>query len=874
MPETFDAYHRWLGIPPNQQPPNHYRLLGIQPFEEDREVIETAADRQMIHLRNYQSGKHSDLSQKLLNEVAAARVCLLNPERKAQYDLAQRQISAAASIPLAAPPVTPPPPPAPIAMPNAMSNLASYSLPIPGPAIPSAATLMGSPIGVPAESPMQSAIGLHTPVVRAKSSSTQVRRHRQNATWQVVAILVGALLSLLGLLYALQGGGKKPGPAPLVEETRDAARNARQASRRDAPDANSRPPRRANGSSTSAARPPATSGVPANVPAWDKLPAEPAPQPATEPPSQGSPGPDTGVALPPAVAPAPSGEMPGEMPGDVPDTTPGETSDTAETTPNDMADTTPDEVTDEVLADRPEPAVQPAGPSRLNVPTDAQQQAARKTLGETYSDDLKGSKPAAEKRPLGQKFLQLGVATADDSNLKFVLLEKACALAGEAGDGLTAFAAADELARTFQLDPLPKKETILADLLRTTRSPADFRAIVEQASLLADQAVQRDAFDVADKLADRAVAASRKSGSAALGKETAAMKKGITAQQRVYAEVASSLAVVQNSLANPSANLAAGGYYCFVKGDWPKGLPMLQRCNDATLQQLAESDLAAQRPLAAADDMKRLADAWSAFAGNQPEPARTMAMQRAGHWYARAVPSLEALEKSSVEKKLDAIFQEPPCALKFNGLTDFIRVPSLSYDGTGPITIEAIVMPAANDREQHVVSNLQRAGLSLGIASTGEWTFALGAARARRVAKSSLPAVIGEWVHLAGVFDGQNVMLYVNGVRQPVQAAVAGKPASSIFPFLIGADPEPRGQHANFFSGLIDAVRVSNSAKYTKNFKRPQRLSDDGDTIFLLQLDEGEGTTVSDWSPNHYHCTLSGPDWVKNRYGMFLPESP
>ena len=108
MPETFDAYHRWLGIPPNQQPPNHYRLLGIQPFEEDREVIETAADRQMIHLRNYQAGKHSDLSQKLLNEVATARVCLLNPERKAQYDHALRSSSAAASTPVVAPPVTPP----------------------------------------------------------------------------------------------------------------------------------------------------------------------------------------------------------------------------------------------------------------------------------------------------------------------------------------------------------------------------------------------------------------------------------------------------------------------------------------------------------------------------------------------------------------------------------------------------------------------------------------------------------------------------------------------------------------------------------------------------------------------------------------------
>ena len=35
MAESFDAYHRWLGIPSKDQPPNHYRLLTLEPFESD-----------------------------------------------------------------------------------------------------------------------------------------------------------------------------------------------------------------------------------------------------------------------------------------------------------------------------------------------------------------------------------------------------------------------------------------------------------------------------------------------------------------------------------------------------------------------------------------------------------------------------------------------------------------------------------------------------------------------------------------------------------------------------------------------------------------------------------------------------------------------
>lgn len=82
----FDAYHKWLGIPPSEQPPNYYRLLAIDLFESDADVISNAADQRMAHLRTFQSGSRSALSQKLLNEIAAARVCLLNSAKKAEYD--------------------------------------------------------------------------------------------------------------------------------------------------------------------------------------------------------------------------------------------------------------------------------------------------------------------------------------------------------------------------------------------------------------------------------------------------------------------------------------------------------------------------------------------------------------------------------------------------------------------------------------------------------------------------------------------------------------------------------------------------------------------------------------------------------------------
>lgn len=99
MAEAFDPYHKWLGIASKDQPPNHYRLLGIDLFESDPDVISAAADQRMGHVRAFQTGENSALSQKVLNEISAARVCLLRPQKKREYDAWLRELSGRHSLP-------------------------------------------------------------------------------------------------------------------------------------------------------------------------------------------------------------------------------------------------------------------------------------------------------------------------------------------------------------------------------------------------------------------------------------------------------------------------------------------------------------------------------------------------------------------------------------------------------------------------------------------------------------------------------------------------------------------------------------------------------------------------------------------------------
>ena len=74
-----------------------YRLLGVEAFEDDLDVIEGAADRQMAFVRQYQSGEHSADAAKILNELAIAWLCLLKPATKSAYDEKLRTALAAAN---------------------------------------------------------------------------------------------------------------------------------------------------------------------------------------------------------------------------------------------------------------------------------------------------------------------------------------------------------------------------------------------------------------------------------------------------------------------------------------------------------------------------------------------------------------------------------------------------------------------------------------------------------------------------------------------------------------------------------------------------------------------------------------------------------
>ena len=75
----------WLRLAPDQWPPDHYTLLGLEPGACDAKQIERRAQKRMEQLRSYQLA-HPEQATEGMNRLAQALVCLTDPIAKQAYD--------------------------------------------------------------------------------------------------------------------------------------------------------------------------------------------------------------------------------------------------------------------------------------------------------------------------------------------------------------------------------------------------------------------------------------------------------------------------------------------------------------------------------------------------------------------------------------------------------------------------------------------------------------------------------------------------------------------------------------------------------------------------------------------------------------------
>ncbi len=228
-------------------------------------------------------------------------------------------------------------------------------------------------------------------------------------------------------------------------------------------------------------------------------------------------------------------------------------------------------------------------------------------------------------------------------------------------------------------------------------------------------------------------------------------------------------------------------------------------------------------------------------------------------------------DKKPPPKRIDPVVPPPVVAkgngaLAFDGKASYVTIPSLSYSGGYPLTVEAwavLERPPDEPKAEVVVGNPEWAGFSLG--GEKKWGFGFFMQDKSTYTNASVtnPLPRNRLIHLAGVYDGQSqVHFYVDGQPQ-ARTPAPGTHKASPLPVALGANPGTDGKFSDHFLGQITEVRISSIARYDVDFVPQRRFEPDPNTLALYHFDEGSGDKLTDSSDKKHHGTIVGARWVK-----------
>jgi concanavalin A-like lectin/glucanase superfamily protein len=171
----------------------------------------------------------------------------------------------------------------------------------------------------------------------------------------------------------------------------------------------------------------------------------------------------------------------------------------------------------------------------------------------------------------------------------------------------------------------------------------------------------------------------------------------------------------------------------------------------------------------------------------------------------------------------------------------------------GPLTLECRLKARSFGERVGLVCKTENSEFGIFV-NGGVPEFIVHLDGAYRTAKADTPVLsVGTWHHLAGVYDGGEVRLYLDG-ELLAKAPASGKRTLRNLPLIVGADVDGRGVATSPFDGWIDEVRLSTSARYGgERFEPPIRHGSDAQTHVLLHLDHKLGPWVYDASPRRMH---------------------
>lgn len=285
---------------------------------------------------------------------------------------------------------------------------------------------------------------------------------------------------------------------------------------------------------------------------------------------------------------------------------------------------------------------------KADVPDDARQKSAAVKIGEVYKPDYAKAITSSQKVELANKMLKDARETDDDPVSRYVLLRIARDISVQQADLGTAFSVIQQMASDYDIDDLRLRldaATAVVEQLKTAKGNLECLALL---SPLVDEALSLDRYELARDYVKLALTCAKGGRDGASIKSLTRRAQEVNAMAIEFQKLGPHLDLLSTKSTDPKANVEAGRFYCFWKGDWERGIPMLALGEDADLKRLALMEL--EEPI----DHEKLADAWWDLAEMLSDPVKATVREHAVASYLKVLPMLTGLKKRMVEQRLEA----------------------------------------------------------------------------------------------------------------------------------------------------------------------------------------------------------------------------
>jgi len=292
---------------------------------------------------------------------------------------------------------------------------------------------------------------------------------------------------------------------------------------------------------------------------------------------------------------------------------------------------------------------QPDKPPRTPVPDDEKLAESRKLILDIFRADIQAAKKPEEKVELAKKLLAHANSMENDPTGMYAVLLEARNHAAEGAEPALVESTCGTLSTIYELERLDLISEIWNDMTRRPANANTAKVIAPALEKYVDEAVELRQFDVARDLSETATHFARQTRDAAIVKKITERGTALKAERQQWDAVEKAREVLKETPDDPTANLIVGKYLCFVEGEWNDGFAALVKSNDSVFKELGEKGI---EPPTVTDKLVELGDLWWTKSEKSVKDRKDLQIG-AVHWYQQALPNLQGLAKTRVEKRIN-----------------------------------------------------------------------------------------------------------------------------------------------------------------------------------------------------------------------------